>query len=120
MIRKRRRGFAVTSIFNVLEVCGIMSFNLASKQLLALYSDFCRHYNIQVLFPANTKGDLQYDIPRVVWQIQKKQSLGDAQISYVIERFSGDLTHFLSWDAKHFQGKLSIPTMTPKAYLEAS
>lgn len=115
MWRRKIRG--ATSIFNLLEVCGILSFNLSPDDLLNLYTDFTHHYNMQLLFPADSTGNLEYDIPRVFEQIQSKQSLGDAQISYVVERFAGHLSDFVSWNAAHFEGKLPIPVKTPEEFL---
>lgn len=108
---------AVTSIFNLLEVCGILSFNLSADQLMGLYADFCQHYNIQLLFPADPNADLLYKIPEIFVQIQKKQSLGDAQIAYVVQRFQDQLTCFVSWNASHFQDKLAIPSKTPEEFI---
>lgn len=102
-----------TSIFNLLEICGILSYNLNRQELVQLYADFINRYKVQILFPADASGNLQYDIPQIFSQIQNKQSLGDAQISYVIERFEDHLISFVSWNAPHFEGKLPIPVMTP-------
>lgn len=104
----------LTSIFNVLEVCGVLSFNYTREDLINLYGDFCNHFNVKVLFPADASGNLQYDLPKILEQIQKKQDLGDAQISYVIERFSDQLSCFVSWNARHFEGKVSVPVKTPE------
>lgn len=41
-----------TTIYNLLEVCGILSFNLTHAALLALYAEFSRRYALSVLFPA--------------------------------------------------------------------
>lgn len=109
---KRFRG--VTSIFNLLEICGILSYNLSQEKLIGLYGDFCNRYRVQVLFPADATGLLQYDIPKIFDQMLKKQSLGDAQTGYVIERFVSHLSCFVSWNAAHFVGKISIPTKTPE------
>jgi predicted nucleic acid-binding protein len=103
----------VTSIFNLMEICGILSFNYSEKDLVDLYSDFTNHYNIQILFPSNSSGDLQYDIPQIFEQIQKKQCHGDAEISYVVNRFADQLKYFVSWNSIHFEGKLNVPVMTP-------
>ena len=113
---RRRKIHGVTSIFNLLEVCGILSFNLSSSDLLRLYADFTHHYNLQILFPADGAGNLEYDIPRIFEQIQGKQSLGDAQISYVVHRFADHLSCFVSWNAVHFEGKLPLPVKTPEDF----
>ncbi len=105
-----------TSIFNVLEVCGILSHNYSVSQLTGLYADFCSHYRLQVFFPADEDGGLQYDIAKIFTQMQKKQSLGDAQIGYVVERFSNQISSFVSWNAAHFVGKFSVPVVTPEHF----
>jgi hypothetical protein len=115
LVRSRKiRG--ATSIFNLLEVCGILSFNLSAKDLADLYSDFTNHYRIKILFPADATGNLQYDIPQIFEQIRKKQSLGDAQISYVVNRFAGQLSCFVSWNAAHFEERFPIPVRTPEGF----
>ena len=108
---KKIRG--VTSIFNLLEVCGILSFNLSEAQLLGLYADFCHHYGVQLLFPADAAGKVRYEVPEIFAQIQQKQSLGDAQITGVVERFRDHLKGFVSWNASHFAGRMSVPVMIP-------
>ncbi|MBI2335638.1 MAG: hypothetical protein HYU97_02610 [Deltaproteobacteria bacterium] len=112
-----RKGLGVTSIFNLLEICGILSFNLSAEELLQLYGDFINYYKVQILFPADANGNLQYDIIKIFGQIQKKQSLGDAQVSYVAERFASQLSCFVSWNAPHFTEKLPLPIKTPEKYL---
>ena len=95
------KSSGVTSIFNLLEVCGILSFNLSSDELVGLYRGFPERYHVKILFPADTTGNLQYDIPVIFDHIQKKQSLGDAQVGYVVERFADQISAFVSWNNKH-------------------
>ena len=111
---KKIRG--VTSIFNVLEACGVVSFNLSAENLEKLYAGFTSRYNIRVFVPANPSGILEYDPYIIFQQIQKKQGLGDAQVSYVVERFASQLSCFVSWNAPHFADKLSIPVKTPEEF----
>ncbi|MFH1356978.1 MAG: hypothetical protein ABII18_07585 [bacterium] len=107
---------AYTSIFNVLEVCGILSYNLPEEELLKLYSEFCAYFGVKVLFPADSVGNLDYDIASIMKQMMSKQSLGDSQISYVINRFQNELSCVVSWNAKHFKEKLTLPCYTPENY----
>lgn len=111
---KKIRG--CTSIFNLLEVAVIMSFNFSPDELTALYAGFPEHYNVQILFPADHHGNLDYDLTKIFMQIQKKQSLGDAQVASVVNRFSDKLECFVSWNARHFDGKVDIPVCTPLDY----
>ena len=115
---KTKKQRACTSIFNLLEVCGILSYNLNPNNLRDLYGDFTNHYGLKVLFPADAQGTLDYDITRIFLQIAKKQSLADAQIAYTVERFNKKIKTFVSWNAVHFKGKVSVPVKTPKELLE--
>lgn len=109
---------AATSIFNVLEVCGILSFNLAPDSLIGLYTGFGEHFGVKIFFPADRDGNLQYDYAGIFKNIQTKQSLGDAQVNYVVERFCDLVSGVVSWNAHHFDGKLPVPVMTPEEFLK--
>ena len=111
---------AATSIFNVLEVCGILSFNLSPESLLGLYGGFIDHFGVKVFFPADENGNLQYNYSEIFQKILSKQSKGDSEISYVVERFAGLSSVFVSWNARHFEGKLPVPVMTPEEFLKKS
>lgn len=115
---KERPFRACTSLFNILEVCGILSFNLSEVDLKNLYTEFAAHYGLKVLFPVNAQGHFDYDIPQIFLKITTKQSLCDAQISYVVERFAKKIKTFITWNAAHFSGKLPIPVLTPREFLE--
>src|SRR5437016_5054418 len=47
--RLARDGSSVTSVLNLLEICGILSFNLSPVALHALYVHFARRYRVTVL-----------------------------------------------------------------------
>lgn len=108
----------VTSIFNVLEVCGVLSFNYSEQDLINLYTDFCQHFNLKVLFPADKDGNLQYNFFEIFSLMIKKCSLGDAETSYVVSRFEDHISAFVSWNSIHYKGRIVGPVLTPKEYLE--
>lgn len=114
---RNRKIKGVTSVFNLLEVCGVLSFNLSQENLLKLYADFTKHYSVQILFPSNPQVELQYDISKIFQSIVKKQSLGDAQIGYVVNRFASDLSYMATWNVTHYSGKVVIPVYTPDQVL---
>jgi predicted nucleic acid-binding protein len=107
-----------TTIFNVLEVCGILSFNLNAQQLQELFHHFSQKYQVQILpfsvldrpLPVLTGADL-------FAYLKQKASFGDALLMATIATHVPDATHFISWDAAHFRGKLSIPVLTPNEFL---
>ena len=108
-----------TTLFNILEVCGVLSFNLNERQLQELFFYFPEHFRVEVLphhdfeslLPALRTGDL-FEV------ISRKASFGDALIIAVIEKYIHGASRFVSWNAQHFIGRLSIPSLTPKKFLE--
>jgi hypothetical protein len=117
--RIAKQGRAATTVFNLLEVCGILSFNLSEVQLEEMFRYFPQHYNIDVLphstfespLPALKTGDLFAVIAR-------KTSFGDALIISAIETHLPGTTCFVSWNARHFQGHLKVPALTPGQFLD--
>lgn len=109
----------VTTLFNLLEVCGILSFNLNDKQLQELFSYFSRRYAVEVLPHATLQSPLPalqtQDLFRI---ISEKASFGDALIIAAIEKYLPQATYFVSWNARHFVGRLAIPSVTPQEFLE--
>jgi hypothetical protein len=114
-----KEGRAATTIFNLLEVCGILSFNLKDEQLKEMFHYFPQHYNIDVLphstlespLPFLKTGDL-FDI------IARKTSFGDALIIAAVERDIPGAGCFVSWNARHFRGRLKVPALTPREFLD--
>lgn len=114
----QRDGTGMTALLNLLEVCGILSFNLSVESLHALYIHFPRRYAVTVVpgigyetrLAAATAGEL-------LAKMEKRMALKDAEIALVVEQHAASLTAFLSWNAKHFEGKLSVPAVTPIEWL---
>ena len=108
-----------TSLFNLLEVCGILSFNLNERQIEELFYYFPQHYRVEVLphaslrepLPALRVGDL-FKI------IQRKVSFGDALIIAAVEKHIAGAARFVSWNAQHFKDRPSIPCLSPREFLK--
>ena len=108
----------VTSIYNLLEVCGVLSFNLAPEELADLYAGLADRYSVRVVFPAGRDGSVCFSVTSVFRQIAKKMSFGDALIANLIEIDEEiRLGVFLSWNAKHFAGRLGVEAMTPQQFM---
>lgn len=105
---------AATSIFNVLEVCGIMSHNMSPENLFGLYGYFTEKYPVKIYYPARADGSFDYDPLKIFNQIQKKQSLGDAQIACLVVRFENLVSEFITWNVKDYAGKLPVPVRSPR------
>lgn len=102
----------------LLEVIGILSFNLSSASVAQLPVQLPIQYRL-VVFP-----DLQHHpeyagcaVDEVVRQILTQMSLGDAVQAIQITRFAPTDAELLTWNAGHFVGKISIPVLTPEDWL---
>jgi hypothetical protein len=49
--------------------------------------------------------------------MEKRMALKDAEIALIVEQHASALSAFVSWNAKHFVGKLGVPTLTPPEWL---
>ena len=102
----------------MLETVGILSFNIAPADVPLLFDQIAVQYGLIVLqdtvthptYPGCTVADL-------IAQMSRQMSLGDAIQAVQIARHAFGATCLLTWNAKHFQGKLVIPVLTPEEWL---
>ncbi len=111
-------GKGVTSIFNLLEVLGILSFNLNRTQLEALHKLFPDRFGVTVLPNAELESLIpKWSVGRVFERIARKLSLGDAMILEHAETPSFRVDTLVSWDAPHFEGRTRLTLKTPAQFL---
>lgn len=111
-VAKRGNGF--TTLINLLELCGILSFNLNQKQLNDLWRYFQHRYNVAVLpSPDNTSGFPTFPVRDLFEQFYKKISLGDALMLTVAARYLSFVPTLVTWDRDHFKDKFPGNVMTP-------
>ena len=112
-------GTGFTTIVNLLEVCGILSFNLNDRQLRELWVHFEQRYNVTVLPDIALNGTLPSLRVRVIFDwIKKKLSFGDAYILAVALKHMPSLSVMITWDKEHFKGKFKGTIQTPAEYLQ--
>jgi predicted nucleic acid-binding protein len=112
-------GTGFTTIVNLLEICGILSFNLNDRQLRELWVYFEQRYNVTVLPDIALDGTLPSLRIRVIFDlIKKKLSFGDAYILAVALKQMPSLSVMITWDKEHFKGKLKSTIQTPAEYLQ--
>jgi len=110
------RGF--TTLVNLLELCGILSFNLNRNQLNDLWVHFSRKYSVSVL----PTPDLRAQSPvveqeRLFELIASRTSFGDALMVATAERYLPFVPTLVTWDKEHFQDIFEGTVLTPKDYL---
>jgi hypothetical protein len=115
-VRTDRNG--KISVFNLLELCGILSFNLNKRQLDNLFHYFSARYSINV-FPENylILETMHFGMRQLFEIISKKLSFANALLLQHIESHFPRISAFITWDADHFKGKSPLQVLTPEAYL---
>ncbi len=110
-------GNAATTVFNVLEVTGVLSFNLSDQQVIDFYAHFPRKYNVQIV-PYHDPSERIPALPlrHVLRVMQLKMAFGDALIAALVNRMRNALDAFITWNEIHFQGRLTVPIFTPATY----
>lgn len=114
----RKGGNGATSILNVLETCGILSFNLNGRQLRALYAYFGKRFGIEVLPRDTAAGLVPADAEDLLRYVTRRMSFGDALVAQAVDLRASDTSAFVSWDARHFRGKITATALTPAEFLE--
>ena len=107
---------AATTLVNLLEVCGILSFNLTAQEVREVYHYLPERCRVTVLPPPTLPVSLPAE--PLLTLMTKKLSFGDALVLATIEAWIPRAACFVSWNAKHFRGKAALPVKTPKEYLE--
>jgi len=112
-----------TTIYNVMETLGQLSFNLSAEQLNQWNDWLVNSYGLTIIWDMDSDGtpnpetwrEMIYERP-----FQKIQSVRmafmDALILSSTERAS-DVECFVTWNAKHFKGKTKLTVLTPEEYL---
>lgn len=116
LIQKRKSG--VTTLFNLMEICGILSFNLNQAQIRELFYYFPEKYGIHVLPLHSLDGDLPELTSQDVFAfIETRMAFGDSLVASAVRRYVPEAGVFVSWNAKHF-GAIGIKALTPRQFLQ--
>jgi hypothetical protein len=111
------------TIYNLLELLGQMSFNLAPNQLDNWGKWLVSAYRLRIVSTVqwedatgmiSFKTEL-FDRPYAKMRAQRMAFL-DALVLDLAERTS-DVGAFVTWNAKHFREKTRLRVMTPEEYL---
>lgn len=112
---------AATSIYNLLEVCGIAADVLSRPDLERLFYYFDELYGIQIIHPRDSEkavGQYFRDFAEQMFRlVSKKMKYPDAQILLVAEEYG--VSCLVTWNTAHFRGRTHIPVLTPKEFCEA-
>lgn len=102
----------------LLETVGVLSFNTSPLQVPHLAGQIVALYKLAVLPDLQTHPDYAgCSVSELLSQMSKQMSLGDAVQALQIAHHAASANCLLTWNAKHFQGKLIIPVLTPEDWL---
>lgn len=118
-IAQKRTGF--TTIVNLLELCGILSFNLNEKQLFELWFYFQDRYQVTVLpIPSLETSFPTIGIDEIFDLLKKKTSLGDALMMAVARKQLPFVSTMITWDGDHFEDKFPGTVLTPEEFMRSA
>ena len=113
----------VTTIYNVMEVLGQLSFNLSAEQLDDWQSWLINAFNLNIIWNIDFKEKVDPETWReIIYErpFQKMQTTRMAFMDALIlssAEHAPDVECFVTWNAKHFKGKTSLTVLTPEEYL---
>jgi hypothetical protein len=103
----------------LLEIVGLLSFNSSAAWTADLPAKIPFWFGVEVLpMPAQFTRYAECEISDLVNTMVQKTSLGDAVAIEQIRKFIPHATCLVTWNARHFVGKLPIPVLTPEEWLQ--
>ncbi|HEV3146899.1 MAG TPA: hypothetical protein VGZ47_23630 [Gemmataceae bacterium] len=115
----RARGLAAgITAQALLEVVGILSFNVSTGNVPKLPQQLCLQYALNV-FPDHQAhpGYAGCTVQDLISQMSKQMALGDAVLAVQVAMHVPWADCLLTWNAAHFAGKLVVPVQTPQEWL---
>jgi hypothetical protein len=103
----------------LLEVVGKRSYNTPVAGVSLLPGVLLATYHLTAVpEPASVPEYAGCAYDEVVAQIARQMSLGGAVMAVQVAKFAPAAAALVTWNAKHFRGKLSVPVMTPDEWLQ--
>lgn len=115
-LAEQKSGF--TTIVNLLELCGILSFNLNENQLAELWSYFQDRYGVVVLpAPIFETNFPSIEIRGIFDLLKRRTSLGDALMISVARKHLPFISTMITWDNMHIKNIFHGAVLTPEEFL---
>jgi hypothetical protein len=112
-----------TTIYNVMEVLGQLSFNLSPERLDQWQSWLVDAYQLTIIWMADDglkmgKESFREELYERPYEKMRsvRMPFMDALIISLVER-APDVECFVTWNARHFKGKTDLTVLTPEEYL---
>lgn len=102
----------------VMEVVGVMSHGTPTADIAKIPDALRTIYGLSINpDPVTTPEYAGCTYAEILGQMATKMSLGDAVQALQIAKFVSSTATLITWNAKHFRGKLTIPVLTPEEWL---
>ena len=113
-------GQGGVTLYTLLEVAGVLSFNLNPRQLRELTVHFPRRYHVAVLPPLDLAAEVPTaSVGAVLARMAGRCGLGDALTAELVERLAPPDSCFVTWDVEHFRGRTTLAVQSPNEWLAA-
>src|SRR4029077_4804461 len=100
-------------------VVGVMSYGTPAADVPLIPAALRTVYGILIIPDPVAEPDYaRCTFDELLRQMSLKMSLGDAVQAVQIAKFAPNADALLTWNAKHFRGKLSVPVLTPDEWLQ--
>jgi hypothetical protein len=118
--RLRIDGIALAMVAHtVLEVVGVLSFGTPAADVPLIPNALHTKYGITIVpDPLQASDYAQCKFDDLLNQMSQKMSLPDAVQAVQIRMFAPHADALLTWNAKHFKGKIVIPVLTPEEWFQ--
>ncbi len=109
-------GFSkATTIVNVLELSGIMALAQNNAKARKLFREL--HSRLRILYWRSWPSQSLW-VATLLKLLQRKLSLGDALVAWIVDEYAGEIDYLVTWNTKHFKGKVPVEVIEPKTLLE--
>jgi hypothetical protein len=112
------------TIYTLVELLGKLSFNLSAKQLDAWPSWLLDTYRLTIIWPVQPDAPMSQTTFRdeifsrpLARMRAVNMPFMDSLILNLAER-TAEAVCFVSWNARHFRDKSTLPVLTPAQYLK--
>jgi hypothetical protein len=119
LIQMTKDGIGLAIVLHtLLEVVGNMSFGVSKALIPGLPQKIIARLNLQVIPDAALNpGYAGCTFAELVAQMGHQMALADAVQAVQIAHHAPTASCLLTWNARHFVGKLIIPVLTPEEWL---
>ena len=98
---------------------GILSYMTSASTISGLPDVITRKYGLKVIpDPLIVPNYAAMTVADIITQMATQMALGDAVQAVQIRLFAPHAEALLTWNAKHFQGKIVVPVLTPEEWLQ--